>query len=133
MCPADLRKINGSPCAGGIGSCFNGLCPTRDSQCKFFYGSSSGDGAAGCYTTFNPRGDLHGNCGSTAVANTYRPCATGYVDNSIIVSNLYLYNASKMNGMYMSLYYYKAFMLYAVEMVLMQTDFHSYKIIYQYH
>eukprot|EP00731_Ephydatia_muelleri_P019725 Em0012g550a len=79
VCPADLVKINGSPCAGGIGSCFNGLCPTRDSQCKFFYGSSSGDGAAGCYTTFNPRGDLHGNCGSTAVANTYRPCATGNV------------------------------------------------------
>lgn len=80
LCPADLKKSNGSPCASSLAFCFNGLCPTRDNQCKFFYGTTSGDGAAGCYTTFNPRGDLHGNCGSTAVVNTYRPCTTGYVE-----------------------------------------------------
>ncbi|KAL5475658.1 hypothetical protein EMCRGX_G025501 [Ephydatia muelleri] len=63
QCPADQYVQDGTSCGSGIGYCYKGSCPTRDNQCKAFYGSAGGDGISSCYPIFNPRGDVHGNCG----------------------------------------------------------------------
>ena len=35
---------------------------------------AGGDGDSSCYTNYNTRGDLHGNCGPTGVS-TYTACS----------------------------------------------------------
>ena len=39
QCPVDQLAQDGTSCGSGTGFCYNGSCPTRDSQCKAFYGS----------------------------------------------------------------------------------------------
>ena len=97
-CPPDRRVQDGTPCSKGVGYCYSGTCPTVDSRCKYFYGSSKlfnrlvmmkfnlrmyyciagGKGYASCFNNYNTRGDLHGNCGSTSTPGTYTPCSTRY-------------------------------------------------------
>eukprot|EP00731_Ephydatia_muelleri_P029656 Em0021g179a len=72
MCPVDQLAQDGTSCGSGTGFCYNGSCPTGDSQCKAFYGSAGGDGDSSCYN-YNIRGDLHGNCGPTGFS-TYAAC-----------------------------------------------------------
>ena len=94
-CPPDRRVQDGTSCSKGVGYCYSGSCPTVDSQCKYFYGSSKSSnrldtnkltlrmyystaGAAGyasCFNNYNTRGDLHGNCGSTSTVGTYTRCS----------------------------------------------------------
>lgn len=38
-CPEDVFAVNGLPCDGGLGYCFNGNCPQRSDQCVRMYGS----------------------------------------------------------------------------------------------
>ncbi|KAL5471174.1 hypothetical protein EMCRGX_G029261 [Ephydatia muelleri] len=70
QCPADLYRQNGKSCASGQGYCYNGMCPTLDNQCNYFYGQSNGN-INSCYNS-NTRGDYFGHCGVTAVG--YIPC-----------------------------------------------------------
>eukprot|EP00731_Ephydatia_muelleri_P038493 Em0782g2a len=70
QCPADLYRQNGKSCASGQGYCYNGMCPTLDNQCKYFYGQSNGN-INSCYN-YNTQGDYFGHCGVTAVG--YIPC-----------------------------------------------------------
>eukprot|EP00731_Ephydatia_muelleri_P029655 Em0021g178a len=72
QCPVDQLAQDGTSCGSGTGFCYNGSCPTGDSQCKAFYGSAGGDGDSSCYN-YNIRGDLHGNCGPTGFS-TYAAC-----------------------------------------------------------
>ena len=74
QCPTDQYVQDGTSCRSGIGYCYKGSCPTRDNQCKTFYGSAGGDGVSSCYSSYNPRGDLHGNCGPTGTS-TYAACS----------------------------------------------------------
>ncbi|KAL5475659.1 hypothetical protein EMCRGX_G025502 [Ephydatia muelleri] len=78
--PAQQTNTSGMApsCGSGIGYCYNGSCPTRDNQCKAFYGSAGGDGVSSCYSNYNTRGDLHGNCGPTG-ATTYAACSASNV------------------------------------------------------
>lgn len=39
-CPEDVFAVNGLPCEGGLGYCYNGKCPQRPSQCVRMYGPS---------------------------------------------------------------------------------------------
>ncbi|XP_069818547.1 zinc metalloproteinase-disintegrin-like isoform X3 [Dendropsophus ebraccatus] len=40
-CPADRFRLNGSPCSNGEGYCYNGNCPTLNSQCQTYWGAGS--------------------------------------------------------------------------------------------
>ena len=42
--------------------CFDGECGSRNQQCEWFYGNSSGSGEPFCYD-FNVEGTNHGACG----------------------------------------------------------------------
>lgn len=39
VCPEDVFAVNGLPCDGGWGYCYNGSCPQRSAQCNRMYGS----------------------------------------------------------------------------------------------
>eukprot|EP00731_Ephydatia_muelleri_P013616 Em0007g926a len=78
-CPPDRRVQDGTSCSKGVGYCYSGSCPTVDSQCKYFYGSTGAAGYASCFNNYNTRGDLHGNCGSTSTLGTYTPCSASQV------------------------------------------------------
>uniref|UniRef100_A0A6I8MY00 ADAM metallopeptidase domain 7 n=1 Tax=Ornithorhynchus anatinus TaxID=9258 RepID=A0A6I8MY00_ORNAN len=71
-CPQDRFQVNGFPCKTTEGYCFNGKCPTRDSQClEIFKGESEG-GHDICYRR-NSGGDKFGYC--KKVNNRFIPCA----------------------------------------------------------
>lgn len=38
-CPEDVFAVNGLPCHGGQGYCYNGHCPQRSGQCANMYGA----------------------------------------------------------------------------------------------
>lgn len=38
VCPEDVFEVNGVPCDGGRGYCYNGDCPQRPKQCVKMYG-----------------------------------------------------------------------------------------------
>lgn len=38
QCPLDIYKKNGNQCEINKGYCFNGVCPTLDSQCRLIWG-----------------------------------------------------------------------------------------------
>eukprot|EP00731_Ephydatia_muelleri_P029982 Em0021g505a len=79
-CPRDQFVRDGTACARKSGYCYNGNCPTRDGQCKTYYGQDSGDGPSICYTTYNTFGNVLGNCGS--INGNYIPCSIGFVNDS---------------------------------------------------
>lgn len=39
-CPEDVFAVNGLPCDGDLGYCYNGKCPQRPNQCVRMYGPS---------------------------------------------------------------------------------------------
>ena len=38
-CPTDDHKLDGTACASNTGYCYEGVCPSHDSQCQFHFGS----------------------------------------------------------------------------------------------
>ena len=44
---------------------------------------ASGDGPSICYATYNPHGDVHGNCGSSN--GKYISCTNGYVTYFVFI------------------------------------------------
>ncbi|NWH57750.1 ADA23 protein, partial [Geococcyx californianus] len=74
QCPPNLHKQDGYACDANQGRCYNGECKTRDNQCKYIWGSSSGKyvpfsltESSGsdkfCYEKLNTEGTKKGNCG----------------------------------------------------------------------
>ena len=62
-CPANSFRKNGTPCRNGKGFCFNGECPTFDSQCQTIWGPGSKRSGENCFFQFNSQGTIKGNCG----------------------------------------------------------------------
>lgn len=62
-CPGNVFKKNGNSCKGGKGFCFNGECPTSDTQCQAIWGSGSKRSDIVCFHQFNSQGTMRGNCG----------------------------------------------------------------------
>ncbi|TKS78094.1 Disintegrin and metalloproteinase domain-containing protein 28 [Collichthys lucidus] len=60
-CPEDVFAVNGLPCDGGLGYCYNGQCPQRPDQCVKLYGSSAIEARAYCYNQ-NERGTYYAFC-----------------------------------------------------------------------
>ncbi|CAN9512832.1 unnamed protein product [Ophioblennius macclurei] len=71
-CPEDVFAVNGLPCEGGRGYCYNGQCPQRANQCIKMYGPSATEGHANCYNQ-NTRGVYYGFCRRPS-QNNYVPC-----------------------------------------------------------
>ncbi|XP_032371970.1 disintegrin and metalloproteinase domain-containing protein 28 [Etheostoma spectabile] len=60
-CPEDVFAVNGLPCDGGLGYCYNGQCPQRPNQCLKLYGSSATEAPPFCYN-HNTRGTYYAFC-----------------------------------------------------------------------
>ncbi|XP_053319783.1 zinc metalloproteinase-disintegrin-like batroxstatin-2 [Spea bombifrons] len=72
FCSSDRYQVNGFSCRSGEGSCYNGKCPTLQSQCTALWGASSQVGDTSCFN-INQRGTQYGCCSKSE--NTYVPCA----------------------------------------------------------
>uniref|UniRef100_A0A8C7BTJ0 ADAM metallopeptidase domain 33 n=1 Tax=Neovison vison TaxID=452646 RepID=A0A8C7BTJ0_NEOVI len=73
-CPPDFYLLDGSPCAGGRGYCWNGACPTLEQQCQQLWGPGSSPAPEACFQIVNSAGDAHGNCGEDSKGG-FVPCA----------------------------------------------------------
>nr|XP_046242204.1 disintegrin and metalloproteinase domain-containing protein 28 [Scatophagus argus] len=71
-CPEDVFAVNGIPCDGGQGYCYNGQCPKRPNQCVRMYGSSAIQARQYCYDQ-NTRGTYYAFCKRPS-NNQYIPC-----------------------------------------------------------
>uniref|UniRef100_A0A1A8I505 A disintegrin and metallopeptidase domain 28 n=2 Tax=Nothobranchius kuhntae TaxID=321403 RepID=A0A1A8I505_NOTKU len=60
-CPEDVFAVNGLPCDGGQGYCFNGQCPKRSSQCIKLYGATATEAGQSCFN-YNTKGTYYGFC-----------------------------------------------------------------------
>ncbi|XP_032207173.1 disintegrin and metalloproteinase domain-containing protein 33 isoform X2 [Mustela erminea] len=73
-CPPDFYLLDGSPCAGGRGYCWDGACPTLEQQCQQLWGPASSPAPEACFQIVNSAGDAHGNCGEDSKGG-FVPCA----------------------------------------------------------
>ncbi|XP_034026925.1 disintegrin and metalloproteinase domain-containing protein 28 [Thalassophryne amazonica] len=71
-CPEDVFAVNGLPCNGGRGYCYNGQCPQRADQCNKMYGPAATEGRLYCYNQ-NKRGVYYGFCKHLS-GGQYVPC-----------------------------------------------------------
>ncbi|KAL4660170.1 disintegrin and metalloproteinase domain-containing protein 28 [Arapaima gigas] len=69
-CPEDVFAVNGIPCKGGKGYCYNGMCPTRADQCIKIWGNTAEVATSDCYDQ-NTRGTYYAFCS--------RPSMTKYI------------------------------------------------------
>lgn len=72
FCPIDYFKRNAEPCDNENAYCYNGLCKSRDNQCKLLWGPS-GRSSEQCYDK-NLDASRHGNCGYDRIAKVFRNC-----------------------------------------------------------
>ncbi|KAG7222164.1 hypothetical protein INR49_016736 [Caranx melampygus] len=71
-CPEDVFAVNGLPCEGGLGYCYNGQCPQRPNQCVRLYGASAIEARPSCYN-YNTRGTYYAFCKRPS-NNDFIPC-----------------------------------------------------------
>ncbi|XP_063301602.1 zinc metalloproteinase-disintegrin-like lachestatin-2 [Pelobates fuscus] len=70
-CPSDRFRVNGISCMNGQGYCFNGKCPTLQSQCSALWGPGARVDSS-CFR-HNRRGNNYGHC-QVSMGN-YQSCA----------------------------------------------------------
>ncbi|XP_026989248.2 disintegrin and metalloproteinase domain-containing protein 23 isoform X3 [Tachysurus fulvidraco] len=73
QCPPNLHKQDGYPCQLNQGRCYGGECKTRDSQCKYIWGTKAGGSEKHCYEKLNTEGTEKGNCGKDG--EKWIPCS----------------------------------------------------------
>ncbi|XP_062389861.1 disintegrin and metalloproteinase domain-containing protein 23 isoform X1 [Sardina pilchardus] len=73
QCPPNLHKQDGYFCHLNQGRCYGGECKTRESQCKYVWGSSAGGSEKFCYEKLNTEGTEKGNCGKDG--EKWLPCS----------------------------------------------------------
>ncbi|XP_059352595.1 uncharacterized protein LOC130700381 isoform X6 [Daphnia carinata] len=78
QCPLDIFKKNGNQCEINKGYCFNGVCPTLDSQCRLIWGDGGLSGDRKCFEQFNSQGSINGHCGLDS-HNNYIRCDAEHV------------------------------------------------------
>ncbi|XP_037634003.1 zinc metalloproteinase-disintegrin-like lachestatin-2 isoform X1 [Sebastes umbrosus] len=71
-CPEDVFTVNGVPCDGGLGYCYNGQCPQRPNQCVKLYGPTASEATPSCYNQ-NTRGTYYAFC-RRPDENKFIPC-----------------------------------------------------------
>ncbi|KAF5880682.1 disintegrin and metalloproteinase domain-containing protein 23 isoform X3, partial [Clarias magur] len=72
-CPPNLHKQDGYSCQLNQGRCYGGECKTRDSQCKYIWGTKAGVSEKHCYEKLNTEGTEKGNCGKDG--EKWIPCS----------------------------------------------------------
>ncbi|XP_069037552.1 zinc metalloproteinase/disintegrin-like HR1a isoform X1 [Lepisosteus oculatus] len=70
-CPEDVFTVNGVPCKGGQGYCYNGQCPLFLDQCQRVWGTGAKVGSDFCYNQ-NVRGVSYGYC--KRISGSYVGC-----------------------------------------------------------
>ncbi|CAL9708859.1 unnamed protein product [Knipowitschia caucasica] len=86
VCPEDVFGVNGAPCDGAQGFCYNGQCPQRLSQCLKMYGPGAVDARLGCFSQ-NSRGTYYAFCRRPA-QSTFIPCQ----DEDVFCGKLFCHN-----------------------------------------
>ncbi|KAM9392974.1 disintegrin and metalloproteinase domain-containing protein 28 [Pholidichthys leucotaenia] len=71
-CTEDIFAVNGLPCDGGLGYCYNGQCPQRPNQCVKLFGFGAIEAPQRCYRE-NRRGQYYGFCKRPS-RDVYIPC-----------------------------------------------------------
>ncbi|KAG9488532.1 zinc metalloproteinase-disintegrin-like protein H3 isoform X2 [Eleutherodactylus coqui] len=94
-CPTDRFIYNGRMCNDGQGTCYNGKCPTLQSQCAELWGASSEVGQGNCFDV-NRRGQNYGYC--KKVDDRYVPCAAA----DVMCGVLYCFGGSDKPSIYAS-------------------------------
>lgn len=61
VCPENNFAVNGLPCDGARGHCYDGRCPQRPDQCVKMYGAGAVEARSFCYKQ-NARGLYYGYC-----------------------------------------------------------------------
>ncbi|XP_071338057.1 disintegrin and metalloproteinase domain-containing protein 28 [Trachinotus anak] len=88
-CPEDVFAVNGLPCNGDLGYCYNGQCPERANQCVRLYGSGAVEAHQYCYG-YNTRGTYYAFC-SRPSNDQHIPCQQ--VD--ILCGKLFCHNGNE--------------------------------------
>ncbi|XP_041065896.1 zinc metalloproteinase-disintegrin-like batroxstatin-1 isoform X2 [Carcharodon carcharias] len=70
-CPKDMFLMNGTPCQGNTGICYNGKCPSHQEQCVSLWGTGAQPGPEYCFRR-NTVGDQYSHCQKTT--NGYEAC-----------------------------------------------------------
>ncbi|KAJ3592640.1 hypothetical protein NHX12_007767 [Muraenolepis orangiensis] len=73
QCPPNLHKQDGYFCHLNQGRCYSGECKTRESQCKYIWGSKAAGSEKFCYEKLNTEGTEKGNCGKDG--EKWTPCS----------------------------------------------------------
>ncbi|XP_053319580.1 zinc metalloproteinase-disintegrin-like batroxstatin-2 isoform X2 [Spea bombifrons] len=70
-CPSDRFRVNGFPCRNSEGFCYNGKCPTLESQCAALWGPGA-RATDSCFNN-NLRGVVYGHCQISR--DNFLPCS----------------------------------------------------------
>ncbi|XP_051489903.1 disintegrin and metalloproteinase domain-containing protein 9-like [Apus apus] len=68
LCPADVTKQDGTPCADD-GYCYSGQCQSRTLQCKSIFGKEAKPAPLSCSLEVNTKGDRFGHCWGDGLAS----------------------------------------------------------------
>jgi len=84
LCPDDVFTADGSDCTDSLGEasyCYDGVCRTRNNQCKNYWNDAYSSAAEVCWQYSTPYGSISANCGETGrlPTSTYTTCSS-FVD-----------------------------------------------------
>ncbi|CAG9794728.1 unnamed protein product [Diatraea saccharalis] len=74
-CPADVHKMDASPCSDNQAYCVRGSCRSHTDQCRLLWGTTGESSHEKCYTSNNIKGNKNGNCGYSRTQQMYRQCS----------------------------------------------------------
>ncbi|XP_063834603.1 disintegrin and metalloproteinase domain-containing protein 12 [Ostrinia nubilalis] len=75
FCPADVFKMDSTPCGNEQAYCVRGSCRSHTDQCRLLWGTTGENSHEKCYTRNNVNGTKNGNCGYLRTRQVFRACA----------------------------------------------------------
>ncbi|KAL3073605.1 hypothetical protein niasHS_017172 [Heterodera schachtii] len=74
ICPPDFFVQDGHTCPKNLEDfCYQGVCGSREGQCRFIWGPTAKNSIAECYA-YNEYGSFSGNCGYDQTKDQYHRC-----------------------------------------------------------
>ncbi|RVE44055.1 hypothetical protein evm_011292 [Chilo suppressalis] len=75
FCPADVFKMDATPCSDNKAYCVRGSCRSHTDQCRLLWGTTGESSHEKCYTSNNNKGNKNGNCGYSRTRQMYKACS----------------------------------------------------------
>ncbi|KAL0811467.1 hypothetical protein ABMA28_009867 [Loxostege sticticalis] len=76
FCPADVFKMDSTPCGNEQAYCVRGSCRSHTDQCRLLWGTTGENSHEKCYTSNNIKGNKNGNCGYVRTRQMFKACAS---------------------------------------------------------